>query len=345
MKIFYFKALILTLMGTVLSLTTQAQTQTLTSIEYLKGISGKQTVAGVHNPSNALPAQYTQEIFNFFGRKPALWSADFSYDVEQISHRWNMIQEAKRQWEAGALVSLAWDACNPVLVEPCSANRGIYSRLSDAQWAELITDGTPLNNRWKSGLDDIAVYLEHLQVNKVEVIFRPLRQINYSAFWWGGRPGPQGSRKLYEISRDYLHNNKGLHNLVWGWDLLDLGSLSVDRFEYRPKPTHFDLVTLTVDGSQEGNDFIDSKYQLMLEAAAPDKLLGLGESNSLPRVNELQKQSRWSFFLSGNYLPMSANFLELFRLENVLKLDQLPRRASSPVNLASNVADSNPNSR
>jgi mannan endo-1,4-beta-mannosidase len=343
MKICYFKVLMLVLMSSVLSLTTQAQS--LTSLEYLKSISGKQTVAGVHNPSNALPTQYTQEIFNFFGRKPALWSAGFSYDAEQISNRWNMIHEAKRQWEAGALVSLAWDACSPVLVEPCSANQGIYSRLSDAQWAELITNGTPLNNRWKSGLDDIAVYLEYLQKHKVEVIFRPFRQINYSAFWWGGRPGPQGSRKLYEISRDYLHNVKGLHNLVWGWDLSDLGSLSVDRFEYRPNGSYFDLVTLTVDGSQEGNDFIDSKYQLMLEAAEPDKLLGLGESNSLPRVNELQQQSRWSFFLSGNFLPMSANFLELFRLDNVLKLDQLPRRASSSANLAFNAAGVSPHPR
>jgi mannan endo-1,4-beta-mannosidase len=342
MKVVYFKTLMPILIGVLVCLSTQAQT--LTSLEYLKSISGKQTLAGVHNPRNVLPVSVTQDVLNRLGPRLGLWSSDLGYDTEQTNNRWIMIQEAKRQWDSGAFVSIAWEACSPVVLEPCTT-QGLYGGLTDAQWNELITDGSPLNRRWKSNLDDIAVYLEYLQEYNVEVIFRPLGQMNLGAFWWSGRPGPQGSRKLYEISRDYLQSIKGLRNLIWVWDLQDLGSLPSDVYEYQPSRNYWDAVTLSVDSNVVGDNYAYEKYQLMLGVAGSDKVLGLAETNSLPRPQELFEQPRWCFFISGNFLPINGNFMELLKVPKVVTLDQLPRRASLPVNLAVGhpVATSSPN--
>jgi len=44
------------------------------------------------------------------------------------------------------------------------------SHLSDEQWTDLITDGTPLNSSWKNRMDKIAVYLQDLEDSGVEVL-------------------------------------------------------------------------------------------------------------------------------------------------------------------------------
>lgn len=33
---------------------------------------------------------------------------DFLFDVESIENRWRMVQEAKKQWDDGAIISIMW---------------------------------------------------------------------------------------------------------------------------------------------------------------------------------------------------------------------------------------------
>lgn len=33
---------------------------------------------------------------------------DFLFDVESIENRWGMVQEAKKQWDDGAIISIMW---------------------------------------------------------------------------------------------------------------------------------------------------------------------------------------------------------------------------------------------
>ena len=67
----------------------------------------------------------------------------------------------------------------------------------------------------------------------MEVLWRPLHEMNEGWSWWGGRPGSSGSRRLYQITHDYLVGVKGLTNLVWVWNVkdVDMGGIG----EYFPR--------------------------------------------------------------------------------------------------------------
>ncbi len=162
-------------------------------LNYLYSISGSQTIAGIHNREpNAIPAKWTDKIDVLTGKYPGLWSGDFLFQEDNIANRQIMINEALKQWKQGALINIMWHACNPALSQPCGFDStGVLSKLSDAQWNELISNGTPLNNKWKDMMDQVCIYLQFLKDNGVTVLWRPLHEMNQGAFWWGGRPGPE----------------------------------------------------------------------------------------------------------------------------------------------------------
>jgi mannan endo-1,4-beta-mannosidase len=87
-----------------------------TPLDFLRGISGSQTVAGQHNREpNSEPALWTNWIYDTTGKFPGLWSGDFLYEQDDIDSRGTMIDEAKSQWEQGALINLMYHAAPPDL--------------------------------------------------------------------------------------------------------------------------------------------------------------------------------------------------------------------------------------
>ena len=106
--------------------------------------------------------------------------------------------------------------------------------MRDEDWYDLITEGTALYDRWVAMMDDISQYLQYLKDQGVEVLFRPLHEMNQGCFWWGGRPGPSGTRRLYQITHDYLLHNKNLTNLIWTWNIQDFATLPSDLALYNP---------------------------------------------------------------------------------------------------------------
>jgi mannan endo-1,4-beta-mannosidase len=210
-----------------------------------------------------------------------------------------MIDQAITEWSHGGIVNLMWHACSPALSEPCDwDSNGVLSRLSDEQWNELLTDGTPTNTTWKRRMDAVAVRLQRLKDAGVEVLFRPIHEMNQGAFW-GGRPGPNGTARLYQITRDYFRNTKCLTNLIWVWDLQDFGSLSDDIASYNPGASNFDVFALDI---YEGNT--QTKYELA-SIAAGGKPFGIGECATLPTVSQLEAQPNWSFFMGWAELVFS----------------------------------------
>ena len=76
-------------------------------LDYLKNISGQQTVAGIHNREpNAQPARQTDRMEKLTGTHPGLWSGDFLFSQDDIANRWPMIRECRKQWEQGSIVQL-----------------------------------------------------------------------------------------------------------------------------------------------------------------------------------------------------------------------------------------------
>jgi mannan endo-1,4-beta-mannosidase len=291
-------------------------------LNFLRSISGSRTVAGQHNREpNSAPAMWTNKIQATTGRFPGLWSGDFLFEQDNINNRQTMIDKAKNQWRQGAVINLMYHACPPNQGEACGFDGGVLSHLSDAQWNELITDGSNLNRIWKARLDVISVFLQDLKNNGVEVLWRPLHEMNQGNFWWGARPGPQGTARLYQITHDYMVGTKGLTNLIWVWDVQDL---DFNWAPYNPGDRYWDVLALDIYG---GDGYTIQKYQTLLQLAG-DKPIAIGECQRLPTANELAAQPRWTFFMAWAELVFSGNSVQqiqaLYTAGNVITRDRLP---------------------
>ncbi len=298
---------------------------------YLGRIGGSQTVAGQHNKEpNSTPALATDRVFGITGRRPALWSGDFLFVAGSVEpeNRWAMVHEARREWDAGALVNLMFHACPPDQPEPCLWEGGVKSHLTDAQWADLVADGGALNAAWKQRLDTIAVYLQYLKDNGVAVLWRPHHEMNQGAFWWGGRPGPRGTARLFQITHDYLVDVKGLTNLIWVWDVQDFwtdptsaSSIVEDVEAYDPGPSYWDVVAL----DPYGTGYARPNYEAML-AVAGTRPMAIGECQVVPSAAILIAQPRWTFFLlwPDFIAENSAALPAVYAAPNVVTLDEMP---------------------
>lgn len=296
---------LLTIIG-VLTIESAAAQKELKTLNYLYEISGKKTAAGQHNREpNAEPSMWTDSIRALTGVYPKLWSGDFLFQEENIKDRWDMILEAERQWNKGAIVNIMWHCCSPLVEEPCAwgEGKGVLSPMSDEEWLQLITPGTEYNRELYHRLDELAVYLEYLKRKGVEVMFRPFHEMNQKLFWWGGRPGPDGTRKVYQMTHDYLTKEKGLDNLVWVWNVQDL---SFDWEEYNPGDEYWDVMSLDV---YDKAGFTKKNYDLMLEIAG-DKPVAIGECAQLPTPKILRQQPRWVFFMAWAELVFKHNSIE-----------------------------------
>jgi len=342
MKLHYALALAGTLLGSHAAAVAQTAYK---SLNYLYSISGVRTASGMHNrqPISA-PSTYTNRLNSITGKYPALWSSDFLFEQSEINNRWTMTNEAKAQWANGALINLMFHACPPTQAEPCQWEGGIKSRLTDAQWQELITDGTQLNRNWKARLDAIVPYLQDLKNNGVEVLFRPLHEMNQGVFWWAGRPGANGTARLYQITHDYLRNTKGLTNLIWVWNVQDFSSLVSDLANYNPGSNYWDVLSLDMYYT-DGQGYTTAKYNAMLNAAG-GKPIAIGECEVLPSPNLLATQPRWSFFMGWSELVFdknsNTNIQNTFWASNVVVRDEMPGWGSPPVPTAPNLAYKRP---
>src|SRR5262249_40163921 len=106
--------------------------------------------------------------------------------------------------------------------EPVTFKESIQGKLTDTEWNELITPGTPLNERWKSQVDVIAWFLKQLKNADVPVLWRPYHEMNGDWFWWGKKPGDDGYKKLYRMLFDRLVKFHGLNNLIWIYNCNEL---------------------------------------------------------------------------------------------------------------------------
>jgi mannan endo-1,4-beta-mannosidase len=298
------------------------------SLNYLYNISGKKTVAGIHNREpNSIPSLWTDSITLKTGKTPGLWSGDFLFLKDDIDARWSMIYEAEKAWKKGSLVNIMWHTCSPAFPEPCAWNKsGVLDHLSDEEWTSLITEGDSLNTNWKRRMDDIAVYLQYLKEKNVEVMFRPFHEMNQPVFWWAGRKGANGTAKLFQLTHDYLKYTKGLTNLIWIWDVQDFKTLDSDLTDYNPGSEYWDILALDMYSS-DGTNYTSAKYNACLKAAG-GKPIAIGECQLLPTSAELLEQPKWVFFMSWSELTVKHNTIpqikELYGASNVVTLDEMP---------------------
>src|ERR1035441_6709170 len=277
-------------------------------LAYLYSISDKATIAGQHNYPN-VGARWTDMAYDLTAKYPGLFGGDFGFsggeDKDSVLPRPAMIAEAERQYRNGAVVTLTWHEVRPTDDEPVTFHNSVQGHLTDAEWKELLTPGSPLNLRWQAQVDVIAGFLKQLQDAHVPVLFRPYHEINGNWFWWGGREGKDGSAALYRQIYDRFVNVHHLDNLVWVWNGNDPGSKGEAFAEYYPGASYADVVSIDVYGE------FKQKYYDDALALAGGKPVALAEVGSLPSPEVLDRQPRWTYFMSWSEFIQMGNPIEL----------------------------------
>ena len=260
-------------------------------VQYLQSITGTGIVSGQHNkePANA-PGQYTQQVKDITGQYPGLWGGDLFFTAPDAANRQLVVDQAKREWANGSLVTLAWHACSPTGPSTCNFEGGVKTAISDAQYLQIVTGGTALNATWRQRMAEVVPYLRQLKDDGVPVLFRPFHEMNETWNWWGGRPGVNGSSKIYQQMKDYF-DSQGLTNLIWVWNVQDnpQGGWS----NYYPGNSYVDVASLDV---WYKNYPSSSDYQQM-QSIAGSKPIAIAETGKAPDSALLESQTRWSYFM------------------------------------------------
>jgi len=282
-------------------------------LSYLYSISGHYTLSGQHNYPNSV-SRWTDRTYDLAGKYPAVFGQDFGFsggeDKDSTEGRPMMIEEVKRQYRNGAIITLTWHEVRPTFDEPVTFSENILSHLSDFEWSELLTPGTTLNQRWCAQVDVVAGFLKQLRDARIPVLYRPYHEMNGNWFWWGGRKGEAGSAALYRQLFHRFVNRHKLDNLIWVWNVNSPGAPPSGPgpfADFFPGLQYADVLSVDIYG-----EFKASYYEDLLALAA-GKPIALGEVGAVPSSAVLKQQPKWTWFMIWSELAEGANSLENLR--------------------------------
>ena len=263
-------------------------------LHFLYDINGRYLLSGQHNYNSDLNT-FSDSVKNITGKYPALWGSDFmlwgTVDLGQ-----KLVDEAIKKNKEGYLISIMWHQGRPNDDPPYDWLGSIQGKLTDAQWDELTTPGTLLNNKWLDQIDHIAGYLKQLQDANVPVLWRPYHEMNGVWFWWGNKRGENGIIKLWKMMYDRYTNYHHLNNLLWVWGANGLRDIPKDEaYHYSyfyPGADYVDILGADIYHF----DYEQSDYQELVDLAK-GKIIALTEVGELPKPEILQAQPKWAWFM------------------------------------------------
>jgi mannan endo-1,4-beta-mannosidase len=307
--------------GTIKLVTPGASSEAAELFAFLHSISGMKTLTGQHDQPLFKSAFY-QRVYELTGEYPAIKGMDFGFSepntLDGINFRQDLVDEAIEYWKDGTIITLMWHAVPPNMDEPVTFSQGVQSKLTDKEWNELLTADTELNRRWQSQVDIIAFFLKQLRDAHVPIIWRPYHEMNGNWFWWGGRSGDMGYRKLYTMLFDRLVNYHKINNLIWVFNANEIsGDWMKPYADFYPGQEYVDILATDV----YRNNFQISDYDQLL-ALGEGKLIALGEVGKMPTAETLLQQPKWVWFMTWVDRALYSNTYEelkaLYKAENTL---------------------------
>jgi len=267
----------------------------------------KTLLARIYNAPRALDLSEGQIAQEGPLKSGTLYSADLAVTKEMAqvpaTARHNIEEEAKREFQAGKVITLLWHPSRPTDDEPAPAATSLHGQLTDFEWNELLTPGTDLNKRWTAQVDEIATTLKHLQDAGIPVLWQPYPEANSKSFWWAGRKGIHGSSALYRQLLDRLVNHDGLHNLIWVWDAAppSFGPHSAGPMsDYFPGLLYVDALAIELGNqSQPANP---NRVESMLSQLGAGKIVGIQSNDGFPPP-PVNWQPSWSRFTAPESTP------------------------------------------
>ena len=293
-------------------------------LAYLYEIDDDHTLAGQHNFNHEM-SRYTSKAQEIGGRFPAIWGTDFSWSGSQDPGQ-KIVDEAIEKHKAGVIVTLMWHAGRPMDEPPFRWSESIQGEISEDEWHELTTPGTPLHARWRDQIDQIAVYLKQLRDANVPVLWRPYHEMNGVWFWWGDKKGEEGYAKLWRLLYDRYVNFHQLNNLIWVWNANAPRDIPKDEAyaynHYYPGHDYVDVLATDVYNF----DYEQKDYQELL-SLAEGKVIALGQVGELPRIEILAAQPKWAWFMVWGSWLETDNTLErvmtIYNLRETLTLEEV----------------------
>ena len=316
--------------GAVKTVNPNASPEVKKLMYFLDSISGHYSLSAQHNYMSQFTLDF-DSIHALTGKYPAIWGSDFGFadsthDTDNIAYRPDLLKQIEKQFHAGSLITLTYHQANPVMGEPTSFKGGVQSDLTDAQWKELITPGTPLYNDWKKQMELLGGYLKKLQDEHIPILFRPYHEMNGDWFWWGGRPGDSGYIALYRNLFDLYTNELKLNNLVWIWSTDN--PILYGFGEYYPGDKYVDIVGCDLYAKGDTTVLYRKDIYDMVRELAGDKPIVVGEQAKLPSPEVLLEQPRWEWFMAWDGLVFTENdpasIIEFYNNPSVLSRGDLP---------------------
>jgi len=264
------------------------------TLNFLYDIKGKYILSGQQN-YNSDRNTFSDSAKSITGKYPAVWGCDFmNWGDKDLGPQ--IVAEAIKKSKEGYLITLMWHEGRPTDDPPYDFERNVKVKMPDSAWTQLVTPGTPLNNKWLAQVDVIAGYLEQLRDAGVTVLWRPYHEMNGVWFWWGNRKGPDGIAKLWKMMYDRFTNYHHLNNLLWVWGANGLRDIPFDEAydyaDYYPGPQYVDILGADVYHF----DYEQKDYNSLL-ALANGKPIALTETGELPTPLVLSVQPQWCWFM------------------------------------------------
>lgn len=297
-------------------------------LDFIYSIHGKYVLTGQHNYLGKMSV-FTDSIFLLTGKYPAIWGSDYGFadsthDIDNIKYRPLLVPEIVKQHNRGSIITLTYHQASPMVGEPCQFVGGVQTKLTEAEWNDLITEDTEINAIWKEYMDRLAMELKTLQELNIPVLFRPYHEMNGKWFWWGGKTGEQGFQALWKMLYHYYTDVHKLNNLIWVW--------SPDKpwhglKEYYPGDEYVDIVSLDIYPEKDTNIVFRPEWYAEIKEIAGDRPFAIGECSTMPTLKEYETQSGYAWFMLWSDLGYRHNTLEqlveVFNSEKCLTADEL----------------------
>jgi mannan endo-1,4-beta-mannosidase len=270
-----------------------ATQETRQLLAWLYEIQGDHTLSGLHNYVS-FGAWEMDAVYEATGRYPAVFGTDLGFSNGQQSpgdcacDRTKMLDDVMQWAGEGCVISLMWHTCRPIDEEPCTWSESVQANLSDVDWDDLLTPGTPTYNTWAARMDTAALYLKVLEDARIPVLWRPWHEMNGGWFWWGG--DPERFIALWRQTFDYLTDEKQVNNLIWVWGPNQYNEYIPDFAPFYPGDEYVDM--LGADFYQDY--FPQQQYQDLLEIGS-NRLIAITETGFMPTPALLDQQPNWAF--------------------------------------------------
>jgi mannan endo-1,4-beta-mannosidase len=285
----------------VVPVTPNALPQVKTILGRLYGASGTHLLSGQENDARAV-AFATQQVFQVTAKYPAIFGIDLDTTLGASSLLQTVVDEAIRQSRDKALVSLRWLAPNPAEPDETAnqpaSHDGRQRMLTDYEWKELLTPGSPLNKRWCAQVDVAVDALRQLADKDIATLWTPYPESNGKQYWWAGRSGIHGSATLYRMLFDRLVNHNHLQNLVWVWEAAPPGFGPGGNGSYSgyfPGLLYADALALRVSRTESR-----FRSDAFLHSFAVGKVIGLSIDGPPPLPAFFAKETNWAWFLMAS---------------------------------------------